>query len=121
MVTNGNATVFDESMDVDGNVIDLITNYSDGDSFVNGDSLLFAEGGSANGIDIDVHSQNWALNIANGTQLSFVYEAGLDESVNSVGDEGLAFDVQISEIPEPSCACLLGLGGLSLLVRRRRR
>ena len=112
--TNGAATVCEHA--------DLITNYDDGDSFTNGDDLLFAGGTHASGILSADHSQNWALNSAGATSLSFNYQVGHDETVAGVAIEGLWLDVQTSvAIPEPSGASFVALICLSGFCYRRRK
>lgn len=117
VTTNGNATVFDN-----GSGNGLITNYADGDPFIDGTNLLFAGGTHNNGILSTVHSNNWALNAAGATTLAFKYEAGFDEPVNGIAVEGIWFDVQLSaSMPEPSSLYLLLLGAFPVAFRRERR
>ena len=114
VMSNGNTSLFD------GN--NLIVNHSDGAILNNGANLDFAEGTGNNGIVSGDHSQNWAINAADATQLSFDYLVGFDEPINGIGTEGLWLDVQLtSSVPEPNSALLLiGLLGFAIGCRRRR-
>jgi len=114
--TNGSATVSELS--------ELITNYNDGDSFTNGDNLLFAGGTHASGILSEDHSRNWALNAADATSLSFNYQVGHDETVAGIAIEGLWLDVQTSTalaVPEPSSIFFIASIGLATIGKRRRK
>ena len=112
-VSNGSATISDSE--------NLITNYNDGDSFINGGDLLFAGGLHASGILSEDHSRNWAFNAAGATSLSFNYQVGYDESVAGIAIEGLWLDVQTTvAVPEPSSAIFLVVLGLSAIGYRRR-
>lgn len=116
LVSNGLVTISDSE--------DLITNYNDGDSFANGGDLLFAGGSHASGILSEDHSQNWAINAAGATSLSFNYQVGYDEPIAGVAIEGLWLDVQtipVATIPEPNSAMLIAAMGLSAIGYRRRR
>ncbi len=114
VTSNGNTTLFD------GN--NLIVNHNDGAILNNGANLDFMEGTHANGLFSEVHSQNWAINAADATELSFDYLVGFDEPINGIGSEALWLDVQLtSAVPEPNSALLLiGLLGFSICRRRRR-
>ncbi|QEG22419.1 PEP-CTERM sorting domain-containing protein [Mariniblastus fucicola] len=113
VTSDGVGSIFDEN--------NLITNYTDGASFVDGDDILFAGGSITNGIPGSDHSRHWAYSSAGATQVSFNYLAGFDESVSTIGIEGLQVGMQLSAVPEPATATisLLLLAGLS--VRRRRK
>ncbi len=115
LTSDGVATVADANQ---GTAIELLSNYDDGDSFVDGDDLIFNSGSAANGFRRDDHSLLWSYDSAGATELSFTYRAG---PVPTISTEGIALDVSLSSTPEPSSCILLGLAGLcSVRIRRRR-
>ncbi len=92
--------------------------FSDGvDGQVNPTTLTANPGTALNGWAAGTH-ENWSLDVVAGNSLSFNYSA--DTAVAGINNEALRFDAQISQIPEPSSAALLGLGALGFLARRKR-
>lgn len=115
LTSNGVATVSDDQQ---GTVNELFASHNDGDSFVNGDDLVFNTGPTNNGIRRANHALQWSYDSVGATTLSFNYQAG---PVGTIADEGIAVDVQLSvtAVPEPSSCILLCLGSLAIMRRRK--
>jgi len=113
LTSNGVGTIFDSA--------NLITNYTDGQSFTDGDDLLFAGGSTVNGIPMTDHSMVWAFNSEGATDVSFTYTVGNDEAVSTIALEGLRVDAQFSAVPEPGTATITLLALSTLCLRRRRK
>ncbi|MGJ8678675.1 MAG: PEP-CTERM sorting domain-containing protein [Akkermansiaceae bacterium] len=58
----------------------------------------------------------WSITGADGDSILTVAKNG----PNSAGRENFGLTIELTQVPEPSSAALLGLGGLALLIRRRR-
>ena len=65
------------------------------------------------------YSDSISASVANGGSL-YLRWTGDDSSGSGSRDEFALDDVSISAVPEPSSAALLGLGGLALVLRRRK-
>ncbi len=113
--SNGVGSIADLSQ---GAANELLANYDDGDSFVNGDDLIFNDGDVTNGFSREFHSRLWSFDSAGATLLTFDYLVG---PVRTITNEGIRFDVQLSTVPvpEPGNAVLLGIASLFALRRRK--
>ncbi len=60
------------------------------------------------------------LNTASYDGTSFTNTITTPLSTADIVGNGLAFDGRVTNVPEPSSAALLGLGGLALILRRRK-
>ncbi len=73
-----------------------------------------------------IQTQPGYVGITGGSYTGFTVEISIDpESIDSndpnQGNDGIAIDqIAINPIPEPSSTALLGLGGLALILRRRK-
>ncbi len=116
LTSNGIATVADDNQ---GMPDELFLSHNDGDSFTNGDDLVFRPGSRSAGIDNLDHIRKWSYDSAGATTVSFNYIAG---PVTNISSEGIGIDVALSftAVPEPSTLCLLGPGMLLVMSRRKR-
>ena len=100
---------------------ELIGNFDDGDTVVNGSSIVFNPGSTATGISESDHTRNWSYDSAGSTNISFDYQAG---PVSNISLESIRLEaalVQTSAVPEPSSAAILCLlAGVGCMRRRRR-
>lgn len=96
---------------------------TDGTNYTPVASGSFTSGGAAAGSPSWVlgaaYSDNISATVANGGSL-YLRWTGDDVSGSGSRDEFALDDVSVDAVPEPSSTALLGLGGLALLLRRRK-
>ena len=72
------------------------------------------------GSDLPGYQYNNDQDISVSPGVSTLYVSNGKGANDAVGVRDLDFSITVSSIPEPSTAALLGLGGLSLILRRRK-
>lgn len=72
------------------------------------------------------NDKNWSLYTANGSvptntqSFRITYSSVTDVAGTAGGNDAYADNVEFTVVPEPSSTALLGLGGLALILRRRK-